>query len=393
MKFQNLFCATVVSLLLTACGGGGGGGGAGGGAAQSNRIFVATLATNGFNSFAVADLNNDGLEDVVVSGWSYDSSTAYLYIFTQNANGTLTNSTNSLITNNVIGGSQRILIADFDNDGYKDIFIPGFGDGSSIHARTNIMFWGGAAGFTRQNWTDASGAHGACVGDLNNDGLPDILIASGYVPGAVGGVYVNNGARSFSLHTNILPDQNFATCSVLNEGTSNTVFFGNNNVVAGFKDSIVSYDFNFNVLNTVGVQANTEALDTVDSVVADLNNDGHNDFVISRNGLNVGEAGPRGYLLYTGINTFAPFVSIETGRSDYSGRTLTINGLASVFFSGDTNNARVYQGFTKYSSNYFVSMAGNNNSYQQTTVYQNNLTNKVYMLEILGNSFYTQEMR
>jgi hypothetical protein len=341
---------------------------------------------------AVADLNGDGLDDVVVSGWTFDVSTTNIFIFIQNADGSLTDKTSTLITNNVIGGSQRVLIADFDQDGHNDIFIPGFGDGSRIYGRHSVMFWGGAT-FTRQDWTDVNAAHGACMGDVNNDGKMDLLVAGGGASqeNDVGGVYINNGARSFTLNTTMLAHNYFATCAVIKEASSSTIYLGNNDIVAGYRDAIVAYDFNLNTLSTLGLQSNT-TLDTVNAIAADINNDGHLDFVISQNGINVPDPGPRAYLLYTSANTYAAPVTLESARSGFYDRALTINGTPSIFFSGDVNNASVFVGTTKYKANDFTAM-NNSNSANVAEVYQNAVNGNIYMLELINGTFYTQEMQ
>ena len=182
----------LLTLVLTACGGGGGGGGASPATPVSSLSTVAHITNaNTVNNITAADLNGDGLEDIVVSGWNYDVLTAYVYIFIQNADGSLTDKTHDLLSNNVIEGSQRILVADFDSDGHIDIFVPGFGDGSQIYAAHSIMFWGSSGQYIREVWSDKNAAHGACIGDLNNDGKMDILAAGGgFSGGDVGGMRI-----------------------------------------------------------------------------------------------------------------------------------------------------------------------------------------------------------
>jgi hypothetical protein len=79
-----------------------------------------------------------------------------------------------------------------------------------------------------------------------------------------------------------------------------------------------------------------------------------------------------------------------TSVSQYYGRTLTINGQEAVFFSGDANNANVYLGNTVYKPGRFVAMGGG--AYHPAFVYTNKISGKVYMLELVGNTFYTEEM-
>ena len=368
----------LLTLVLTACGGGGGGSGTASSAASVRSTVLSTIRTNTVYTEAVGDLNGDGLDDVVVSGWNSDSATAYVYVFIQNSDGTLTDRT-SLLPNNVIAGSQRVLIADFDSDGHMDIFIPGFGDGSVMTRQNSVMFWGSSGSYIRNDWTDNSMAHGACIGDINNDGRTDILIAGS-------GAWINNGGRAFTLN-NIFTNNYFTACAVVKEATSSTVYLANNNSVAGYKDAIVVYDFSLTAISNTGYQSDNN-YDTIDVVAADLTGDGNKDFVISLNGIAINATGPRQVLANTGVNTYSYSSTLGSGRSLYYAHRLTINGLDSVFFSGDAQNASVYRGSTQYRSSMF-----SGNSFDPVNVYQNTSNGKMYMLQLTNGTFYTQEIQ
>lgn len=375
----------LLTLVLTACGGGGGGGSSPADTAPGAPIKVSVMSltqTNSVYNMAVSDLNGDGLDDVVISGWNKDVATAYLYVFVQNADGTLTDKTSTLLPNNIIKGSQRVLIADFDKDGNADIFVPGFDDGTQMYNENSVMFYANApnTAFTRQDWTDSSLAHGACAVDVNNDTYLDLIVAGS-------GVFINQGStspRAYTLNTGILQNNYFTACAV----TSNTLYLANNHSVPGYRDAILNLTNN----TSTGYQSNNN-YDTIDVVVSDLTGDGHPDFVLSLNGINVPDPGPREILAYTAPNTYTYLTTLESARSGFYGRGLTIGGIASVFFSGDTNNASVYQGTTKYKSADFINMAGTNNAFNPAEVYQNSNTGKIYMLQLIGNTFYTEEMQ
>jgi hypothetical protein len=371
----------LLTLVLTACGGGGGGGSstASSSASITKSLVLSLPHTNTVYAQAVGDLNSDGLDDVVVSGWNSDSATAYVYVFMQNSDGTLTNRT-SLLPNNVVSGSQRVLIADFDSDGYTDIFIPGFGDGSVMTHQNSVMFWGTSGAYTRNDWTDNSMAHGACTGDINNDGRTDILIAGS-------GAWINNGSRSFTLN-NIFTNNYFTACAVVKESTTSTIYLANNNTVAGFRDAITVYDFALTLVSSTGYQSDA-SYDTIDVVSADLTGDGHKDFVLSLNGLAVNAAGPRQVLAYTGVNTYTYASTLESKRSSYSAHRLVINGLDSVVFGGDASNASLYTGTSKMYSSAFTTMSSIGD---YGNVYQNASNGKLYMLQLINGAFYTQEM-
>lgn len=377
---MKLLVPILLTLVLTACGGGGGGSTpAASGAATASKVAVLTLPnTNGFYTEAVGDLNGDGLEDVVISGWTMNSTTAYVYIFMQNTDGTLTNRT-SLLPNNVVAGSQRVLLADFDADGYVDIFIPGFGENTAgMTSQNSVMFWGGSGSYTRSDWTDASMAHGACTGDLNNDGKIDLLLAGS-------GAWINNGSRAFTK-TSILTNTYFTACAVVKEAASSTIYLAQNSSVAGFKDAIIVYDFSLNLTSSTGYQADA-SYDTIDVVVADLTGDGNKDFVLSLNGTAVLASGPRQILAYTGANTYTYSSTLESKRSAYYARRLVISGTDSVLFGGDADNISLYKGTTKLYSGAFSTMAAYGDA---GNVYQNATTSKLYMLQLIYGTFYTQ---
>jgi hypothetical protein len=333
---------------------------------------------NSVYNMAYGDVNGDGLSDIVVSGWNIDSATAYVYLFTQNANGTLTDSTAQL-GGNVIAGSQRAFIADFDNDGRNDIFLPGFRDGTSTQPANSVMFWNTGNGFTRATLPEQVMAHGACVADLNRDGLTDMIVGGG-------GVYFNNGNRSFSLDTTILSNNYFAACAVIQEATRTSVYLSNNSVVS--RDNIAVFDSNFNLLqyDSVSIPANT---DTVNVVAMDVTGDAKLDFVTNGNGVNTGSP-YRGLMAWVGTATFASVAAFDTRENDYYTYELTVDGTPAIFFAASHDQASVYKVnagvFTPYKQT-----SWNTNS-STNAVYQNATTGKIFMLQLINNVFKTQEM-
>jgi hypothetical protein len=145
------------------------------------------------------DYNNDGLLDLfVVNYLKYDIRTAHRcssqslptycspndfegtpnILYRNNGDGTFTNVSESSLISQYIGKGMGVAFADYDNDGFTDIFVsndtfPNFllhnnGDGTF----TDVALQAGVA--YRENGETVAGM-GADFRDLDNDGRPDIF--------------------------------------------------------------------------------------------------------------------------------------------------------------------------------------------------------------------------
>ncbi len=256
------------------------------------------------NSWAIAvgDYNNDGLQDVFVSRLGFYWGDPVLY--RNNGDGTFTDVTREAGIDVWTPGFMASWV-DYDCDGNLDLFVPGNIGGLFGRRRPDCLFHNNGDGtFTevaaqagiKSPWTTI----GACWGDYDNDGYPDLFLSSPIGPPTL---YHNNGDGTFtdvSREAGITePGLGYVTlfCDYDDDGWLDIVQF----VWCPYDDMIFSLRHGYgppggkplrifhnnrngtftNVSRDVGI---TESWGSMSGNVGDLNNDGYQDLVLGNGG-------------------------------------------------------------------------------------------------------------
>lgn len=148
----------------------------------------------------IADLNSDGFLDLVISHYkdkTDDHHDAGISILWGSNKGYSNWNAQWLPGYTVLGP----VVADFDADGYLDIFCPAYHGDNMRGQIAMYLYWGAATGFSKQNRSVFVGDSGsdALAADFNKDGLLDLAVAN-HTNGpdhgkAASRIYYNDGKR------------------------------------------------------------------------------------------------------------------------------------------------------------------------------------------------------
>ena len=146
-------------------------------------------ATSDSRSIKIADLNDDGLLDVVGIGWGTDTVSIYF----QNASGTLNPSVTYSVTH---GGYDEVDVGDVNHDGLTDIIVMSGQLYSVPNIGVLLQQEGGTFGSPVYYEVGIDElTSGVAVGDVNGDGFQDVVVTyGGNDPDSRIGVFFQNGS-------------------------------------------------------------------------------------------------------------------------------------------------------------------------------------------------------
>jgi hypothetical protein len=162
---------------------------------ESDLGLTNLRAGRAYRDIRFADFNNDGFLDAIANVYTEDPAEGYIQLYWGVEGGKFEIDVD-FAANNFQGYGETIVVADFNNDNYIDIFIPQYKTSTREISR-NLLF----KNLKNKQFEEVAVAAGVAVGlqtnpegaqaaDYNQDGLIDLY--------ASGSLFKNNGNLNFS---------------------------------------------------------------------------------------------------------------------------------------------------------------------------------------------------
>jgi len=149
-----------------------------------------------FGSVEIEDVDNNGLEDVILAGFDENDQSGFQLFLNQGSGSFVENATTVLEV-----GVSALEVVDIDGDGDKDIFIAGqSGITDQTQLFINNLIPSGTLSFTNSTESFMPVIDGSIsTGDYDNNGTLDVFISGEDFSGAyIGQLYSNNPVGTFT---------------------------------------------------------------------------------------------------------------------------------------------------------------------------------------------------
>ena len=302
------------------------------------------------NSIELADVDNDGYTDIIISGYDSTRSGLYIDVARGSSNGTLSQGYQTTFITypdtiaEYLGGLGNMTLSDVNLDGNIDLYING-------SAKSKLLFNSSSGYFSESSWLQNMSVtySNAKWGDVNMDGRPDLFLmgVNEYYDNILNELFINTGNDLDEDPTTIFPSLftgNSAWGDYDNDGDPDLIIGGR----TANPNSSVSRLYQNDPIGRLTEVTTADAISGIKAGAfhfADLDADGDLDLIMS--GWNKIEGNLVTYILENEpLGTF----SLASGQINFAvaygtidAIDLNLDGLQDIVISG-ADNVSIYSG-------------------------------------------------